>query len=74
MDLVTQGLWKYQWTDKKVELDQEFIDVMYEESQGISDIAIKLFMLTQWRALDKEIESVTPGLIRSVAKDRLTLI
>ncbi|CAH1209628.1 hypothetical protein PAECIP111893_03080 [Paenibacillus plantiphilus] len=69
-----QGLWKYQWTDKKVELDQEFIDVMYEESQGISDIAIKLFMLTQWRALDKEIESVTPGLIRSVAKDRLTLI
>ncbi|CAM4359558.1 ATP-binding protein [Paenibacillus alkaliterrae] len=69
-----QGLWKYQWTDKKVELDQEFIDVMYEESQGISDIAIKLFMLTQWRALDKELESVTPGLIRSVAKDRLTLI
>ncbi|GIP50021.1 hypothetical protein J53TS2_36120 [Paenibacillus sp. J53TS2] len=69
-----QGVWKYQWTDKKVELDQEFIDVMYEESQGISDIAIKLFMLTQWRALDKELESVTPGLIRSVAKDRLTLI
>jgi hypothetical protein len=69
-----QGLWKYQWADKKVELDQEFIDVMYEESQGISDIAIKLFMLTQWRALDKELESVTPGLIRSVAKDRLTLI
>lgn len=69
-----QGLWKYQWTDKKVELDQEFIDVMYEESQGISDIAIKLFMLTQWRALDKELESVTPGLISSVAKDRLTLI
>ncbi|ULL13436.1 ATP-binding protein [Paenibacillus sp. H1-7] len=69
-----QGLWKYQWTDKKMELDQEFIDIMYEESQGISDIAIKLFMLTQWRALDKELESVTPGLIRSVAKDRLTLI
>lgn len=51
-----------------------FIDVMYEESQGISDIAIKLFMLTQWRALDKEIEHITTEMIRSVARDRFTLI
>lgn len=69
-----QGLWKYQWTNNKVDLDQMFIDVMYDESQGISDIAIKLFMLTQWRALDREIDHITPELIRSVAKDRLTLI
>ncbi|WP_241674985.1 ATP-binding protein [Paenibacillus luteus] len=69
-----RGLWKYQWTDKKVDLTQEFIDVMFDESQGISDVAIKLFMLTQWRALDKEIEHITPELIRSVAKDRLILI
>lgn len=69
-----QGLWKYQWTGAMAELDQTFIDVMYDESQGISDIAIKLFMLTQWRALDKEMDRITPELIRSVAKDRLTLI
>lgn len=69
-----QGLWKYQWTNSQVNLDQTFIDVMYDESQGISDIAIKLFMLTQWRALDKEFDHITPELIRSVAKDRLTLI
>ncbi|WP_342418935.1 AAA family ATPase [Paenibacillus sp. FSL H8-0168] len=69
-----QGLWKYQWTDKKVELTPEFITVMFEESQGISDIAIKLFMLTQWRALDKEIEQITPEMVRSVARDRFTLI
>ncbi|MNO95415.1 Transposon Tn7 transposition protein TnsC [compost metagenome] len=69
-----QGLWKYQWTNKKADLTTEFIDIMFEESQGISDIAIKLFMLTQWRALDKEIEHITPELIRSVARDRFTLI
>lgn len=68
------GLWKYQWTNNNVNLDQEFIDVMYDESQGISDIAIKLFMLTQWRALEKEIDHISPSLIRSVAKDRFTLI
>ncbi|MNO34832.1 Transposon Tn7 transposition protein TnsC [compost metagenome] len=69
-----QGLWKYQWTDKRVELTPEFLEIMFEESQGISDIAIKLFMLTQWCALDKEIEHITPELIRSVARDRFTLI
>lgn len=69
-----QGLWKYQWTDKKVQLTPEFINVMFEETQGISDIAIKLFMLTQWRALDKEIEQITPEMVRSVARDRFTLI
>jgi len=69
-----QGLWKYQWTNQYVELDQDFIDTMYDESQGISDVAIKLFMLTQWRALDKELDCITPQLIRSVARDRLTLI
>lgn len=31
-------------------------------------------MLTQWRALDRGIKKITPELIRSVAKDRLTLI
>lgn len=69
-----QGIWKYQWTDKKAELTPEFINVMFDESQGISDIAIKLFMLTQWRALDKEIEQITPEMVRSVARDRFTLI
>ncbi|MFC8689596.1 ATP-binding protein [Brevibacillus porteri] len=73
-DWLLQGLWKYQWTNNKVELDQTFIDVMFEESQGITDVAVKLFMLTQWRALDKEMGQITPELIRSVAKDRLTLI
>ncbi|MCY9661296.1 ATP-binding protein [Paenibacillus chondroitinus] len=69
-----KGLWKYQWTDEKVELTDEFVDVMYEESQGITDIAIKLFMLAQWRALDQKRKTISTELIRSVAKDRLTLV
>ncbi len=69
-----QGLWKYQWTQDKAELTQEIIDIMYEESQGITDIVIKLFMLSQWRAIDKELSCVTPQLITSIAKDRLQLL
>ncbi|MBP2002381.1 hypothetical protein J2Z69_003454 [Paenibacillus shirakamiensis] len=69
-----RGLWKYQWTDEKIELTDEFVDVMYEESQGITDIAIKLFMLAQWRALDQKRKTISTELIRSVAKDRLTLV
>ncbi|UED69442.1 ATP-binding protein [Brevibacillus sp. HD3.3A] len=73
-DWLLQGLWKYQWTNNRIELSQEFNDVMYEESQGITDIAIKLFMLTQWRALDKGIDHITSSFIRSVAKERLGLV
>ena len=73
-DWLLQGLWKYQWTNTRIELSQEFNDVMYDESQGITDIAIKLFMLTQWRALDKGIDHITPSFIRSIAKERLGLV
>ncbi|MCP1312595.1 ATP-binding protein [Paenibacillus tyrfis] len=69
-----KGLWKYQWTDEKAELTEAFVDVMYEESQGITDIAIKLFMLAQWRALDQKRSTISPELVRSLAKDRLTLV
>jgi hypothetical protein len=68
------GLWKYQWTTERVKLTDDFITTMYEESQGITDIAVKLFMIAQWRAIDQDIVSITPSLIRSVAKDRLQLL
>jgi hypothetical protein len=69
-----QGLWKFQWTEEQAELTPQFVDVMYQESQGITDIAIKLFMLAQWRALDQQSPCITPDHIVSVARDRLQLL
>ncbi len=67
-------LWRYQWTKNKVEFTSELKDLLYYESQGITDIAVKIFMLAQWRAIDNEDGVITPDIIRSVVRDRLQLI
>ncbi len=44
---------------------------MYDESQGIADIAIKLYFLAQIRAIDRKKERVTADMIRKAARERL---
>ncbi|HDR3486597.1 TPA: ATP-binding protein [Bacillus pacificus] len=73
-DYFLKGLWLYQWTSTFVECDEDFKEAMYYESQGISDIAVKLFMLAQWRCIDTNKSHITPSIIKSVARDRLQLL
>lgn len=72
--LLLEGLWNYQWTDEEVELSQEFINVMYEESQGIIDIAVKIFVMAQVRAISSRKRKISITLIRQVAKENLRLV
>ncbi|MDY6228056.1 MAG: ATP-binding protein [Clostridium sp.] len=72
--LLLEGLWDYQWTAEKIELNQNFIDIIYEESQGIIDIAIKLFVMAQVRAISSRKEKISVALIRQVAKENLRLV
>lgn len=67
-------MWEYQWITNKVELTEELNDTLYDESQGIIDIAVKLFALVQGRAIETGAESITPTLIRKVAKEDLKLV
>lgn len=69
-----QTLWTYQWTQIDSPLTKKIIDVLYEESCGIIDIAIKLFILAQWRAITTGIECIKINIIRSVAKDSLSMV
>lgn len=46
-------------------------DVLHEESVGITDIAVKLWKFAQWRGLAHEQTSLSPKLVKSVAKDSL---
>ena len=77
-DFLLEGLWEYQVTKSATKLDpeqtRELYDAMYEESQGIIDIAVKLYMLVQWEVIGEESEKITPSLIRSVAKKRLATL
>lgn len=72
--LFLEAIWEYQWVRNPVELSNEMIDVMYEESQGIIDIALKLFALAQIRAISSNKEKLSVSLIKQVAKDNLKLV
>jgi hypothetical protein len=67
-----ERLWEYQFTRELTLLTDAIVDVLYEESQGITQYLVLLHKLAQQRAIATGFERITPGLIRSVAKDSLT--
>jgi hypothetical protein len=69
-----ESLWDYQYLQKPTPPSEELFDVLYDESQGIIDIAVKLFMLSQVRAVRKKLEILNVNIIRSVASDSLRTI
>ncbi|WP_240418704.1 ATP-binding protein [Paenibacillus periandrae] len=70
-EIFLTALWKYQWTRNPIEIDDLLNHAMYEYSQGVTDIAIKLFMVAQWRAINNETEFLTPQIIRDVIDNEL---
>ena len=74
-DFFMEEMWGYQWTKLLTPFSEEINRVFYDESQGILDIAIKLYKMVQWRAISlggKEIISI--DIIRQAAKDGLFLV
>lgn len=72
--LFLEGLFDYQWVRKPVILTKEISDLMYDESQGIFDIAIKIYVMVQLKSISTKKEEITPELIRSVVKENMKLI
>jgi hypothetical protein len=74
-ELFTESLWRFQYTRQKCELkeDAELSETLYDESQGITDLAIKIYMFAQERAIDSGKEMVTPAVIRSAARDKIKI-
>jgi len=73
-ELLIEGMWQYQWTKEYVPLTEELKEALYEESQGIVDIAVKLYAMAQMRAIATGKEKVTPKIVQQVAKDSLQLV
>ncbi len=68
-----ESLWQFQYTRRPVPLTKASQDALYDASQGITDFAVKLYMLAQARVIGQDDETISPALIRSVAKDSLRL-
>lgn len=61
--LFMRALWKFQWVRHPVPLTQGIENAMYHESQGIIDIVMKVFMLSQITAISDKTETVDEGTI-----------
>lgn len=72
--LFIESLWRFQYVQTECPLTQKLGDVLYEESQGITDLAVKIYMFAQERAIDTGEEQITAEIIRSAAKDKLGLL
>jgi AAA domain len=75
-DLFIEDLWEFQYIRQPCSLKEnpKLSKVLYEESQGITDLAIKLFMFSQELAITSEEEKLTPSIIRSAAKNKFNLL
>lgn len=63
-----ETLWDFQCLKQYTELTDEIKEVFYDECQGITAIAVNLFILTQERALSEGKEKITADVIRTTAK------
>ncbi len=68
-----ESLWRYQYTQKDCRLTPQLNRTLYDVTQGITDLAVKVYMLAQARAITRGEEAITPSIIRSVAHDSFRL-
>lgn len=67
-------LWKYQWTREICPLSDELNAAMYERTQGVLDLAVKLYQYAQRRAIDSGLEAIDAALIHVVADEEFTRV
>lgn len=70
-----ETIWKYQWTKTHTPLTKRISDAIHDESQGITGIAVILYVLSQKEAIARgREEKITATLIRDVAKESLKIL
>lgn len=72
-----ETLWELQCLKTRSELTEDVKSTFYEECQGITSVAVNLFILAQERALfdeSNEEERITPGVLKKTAKEDMKII
>jgi hypothetical protein len=73
-EIMIRSMWKNQWTRKHTPLTDELMNTLYDESQGIIDIAVKLYAFAQAKVIGDGTEEVTSAAIREAAAVKLKLL
>ncbi len=69
-----ESLWDFQCLREYTPLDKKVKEVFYDECQGITAVAVNLFILAQERALSEGKEKLDVSIVRGTAKDDLHMI
>jgi hypothetical protein len=67
-------IWDYQWVANPVPIDARYVELMYHYSQGVIDIAVKIFASAQARAILDGSETLTPELLASIYNNEFKLL
>lgn len=76
-DFFLETLWELQCLKTRSELTEDVKKTFYEECQGITSVAVNLFILAQERALfdeSNEEERITPRVLKKTAKEEMKII
>jgi len=73
-NLLLRGIWNYQWTKDEIKLTNELNDAFYEETQGIPDLLVKLYAITQVYSISTGKEDITPSIVKKVARENFNIV
>ncbi|OBR92964.1 transposon Tn7 transposition protein TnsC [Clostridium ragsdalei P11] len=69
-----ETLWDFQALKENAPLTPDIKDAFYDNCQGITAVAVNLFILAQERALSEGKEKITAKLLRATAKEDLAML
>lgn len=73
-EIFVASMWKHQWTRDKIPLTEEMKNILYEESQGIIDIAVKLYAMVRVKAITIGNDRFVPRDFHVAAAEKLGLV
>jgi len=73
-NLLVETLWDLQYVQKPCKLTKQLSMTLHELSYGIVDLANRIYMAAQWRAIETKLEEITEPLLRSAYRDDFRLV
>lgn len=69
-----KNAWAYQWVKSPGQFTQEVSDALYAYSQGVTGVMISLLKNAQLIAIDEELETVNPHIIKRAFEERMGVL
>lgn len=73
-DMFLGKLWRYQWLKELTPLSEEINELFYNETQGITDLVVNLFIQVQLLALSLGKEKISINIIKRAAETNLKIL